>query len=148
MSVSSLCVHLYIYMRMCVGTQMCIFRCLSLYVCVWMQVCVRVWVCTFAVVSVCFSACIHDCLFCVCLCVYVYVYTSARLPQHQCVQQGVTPCQHSNSLTILLYPQVKQQAAKKLKKLKKKKKLVPVYQPNNTSRLQHLNKPQHCVNKQ
>lgn len=60
-------------------------------------------------------------------------------PQDQCVQQGVTPCQHFNSLTILPYPQVKQQAAEKE---------VPVYQPNNTSRLQRLNKLQYCANKQ
>ena len=56
---------------------------------------------------------------------------------------GVTPCQHSNSLAILHYLQVKQQAVKK-----EDKKQVPVYQPNNTSRQRRLNKPQHCVNKQ
>lgn len=52
--------------------------------------------------------CAFYCIFYVqgfCVCEYVFIFP--RPPQHQCVQ-GVTPCQHSKSLTILCYPQVKQ----------------------------------------
>lgn len=106
-----ICVFLGAWVGMCANVAWCWYVC----VCVYIQ-CVRRLVCTFVVVSIHFSVCIFECFFCVCFCVYVCVYIFARLPQHQCVRQGVTPCQHSNSLTILPYPQVKQQAAEKKKR--------------------------------
>lgn len=76
------------------------FVCMCVYQCIKMHV--RLFICGLKILRACFAFN---------LCIVMFV----RLPQHHLVQQRVTPCQHSNLLTILPYPQVKHEVVRKKK---------------------------------